>query len=102
MPPRDAFFRFPSSFIEASSARLRSGPQFLIAMADPSPDELKATVEELSAYRDRLKEDVIAMGQKLKLPQKRIELTLSDHPELQRLEAVLAQLDEQIRNGSEA
>lgn len=71
-------------------------------MADPSLDELKATVEELSAYRDRLKDDVVAMGQKLKLPQKRIELTLSEHPELQRLEAVLAQLDEQIRNGSEA
>ena len=67
-------------------------------MADPSLDELKVTVQELTAYRDRLKDDVIAMGQKLKLPQKRIEITLSEHPELQRVEAVLSQLSEQIQN----
>lgn len=67
-------------------------------MADPSLDELKVTAQELTAYRDRLKDDVIAMGQKLKLPQKRIEITLSEHPELQRVEAVLSQLSEQIQN----
>lgn len=67
-------------------------------MADPSLDELKVTAQELTAYRDRLKDDVITMGQKLKLPQKRIEITLSEHPELQRVEAVLSQLSEQIQN----
>ena len=65
-------------------------------MADPSLDDLKATVEELSAYRDRLKDDVVAMGQKLKLPQKKIDATLADHPELQRIEGILQQLQDQI------
>ena len=70
-------------------------------MAEPSIEELRVTIEELSAYRGRLRDDVIAMGQKLKLPQKRIDSTLAEHPELQRLEAVLAQLDHQIRSLSE-
>ena len=40
--------------------------------------------------RDRA--DVVAMGQKLKLPQKKIDSTLSEHPELQRIEGILSQL----------
>ena len=35
---------------------------------------------------------VIAMGKKLKLPQKRIDATVAEHAELQRLEEVLEQL----------
>jgi len=36
------------------------------------------------------------MGQKLKLPQKKIDATLADHPELQRIEGILQQLQDQI------
>ncbi|QNG27210.1 hypothetical protein [Synechococcus sp. HK01-R] len=61
-------------------------------MTDVSTQELDESIEQLTAYRDRLRSDVVAMGQKLKLPQKKIEGTLSDHPELQRIEAVLNQL----------
>ena len=41
-------------------------------MADPTLQELQDSIEELEAYRNRLRDDVIAMGKKLKLPQKRI------------------------------
>lgn len=64
-------------------------------MADPTLQELQASIEELEAYRNRLREDVIAMGKKLKLPQKRIDATVAEHAELQRLEEVLEQLLQQ-------
>ncbi len=69
-------------------------------MTEPSITELQDTLKELSAYRDRLRDDVIAMGQKLKLPQKRIDATIAEHPELQRLDVVVEQLEEQIRQHS--
>ena len=65
-------------------------------MTDASAQELKESIEELTAYRDRLKQDVIGMGQKLKLPQKKIDAALADHPELQRIEGILQQLQDQI------
>ena len=61
-------------------------------MADPTLQELQDSIEELEAYRNRLRDDVIAMGKKLKLPQKRIEATVAEHAELQRLDEVLEQL----------
>ena len=69
-------------------------------MTEPSITELQDTLKELSAYRDRLRDDVIAMGQKLNLPQKRIDATIAEHPELQRLNVVVEQLEEQIRQHS--
>jgi len=61
-------------------------------MADPTLQELQESIEELEAYRNRLRDDVIAMGKKLKLPQKRIDATVAEHAELQRLDEVLEQL----------
>ena len=62
------------------------------AVTDISTQELDESIEQLTAYRDRLRADVVAMGQKLKLPQKKIDSTLSEHPELQRIEGILSQL----------
>ena len=64
-------------------------------MADPTLQELQESIEELEAYRNRLRDDVIAMGKKLKLPQKRIDATVAEHAELQRLGEVLEQLLQQ-------
>ena len=55
-------------------------------------DRLHSSVVETLALLDRLRADVVAMGQKLKLPQKKIDSTLSEHPELQRIEGILSQL----------
>ena len=64
-------------------------------MANPTLQELHDSIEELEAYRNRLRDDVIAMGKKLKLPQKRIDATVAEHAELQRLGEVLEQLLQQ-------
>jgi len=61
-------------------------------MSEPTLQELQDSIEELEAYRNRLRDDVIAMGKKLKLPQKRIDATVAEHAELQRLDEVLEQL----------
>ena len=66
-----------------------------INASDPSRQELEESIDQLAAYRDRLIKDVIGMGQRLKLPQKQVEFTLAQHPELQKLEAILAQLESQ-------
>lgn len=63
---------------------------------DATPQDIQESIEQLVAYRDRLRQDVIAMGQKLKLPQAKIDRTLADHPELTRLEEVLGQLQSQL------
>ncbi len=44
-----------------------------------SVEELQESIDELSAYRDRLYKDVVALGQKLRLPQKKIDATVKEH-----------------------
>ena len=56
-------------------------------MSDPTLQELLESIEALTTYRDRLVADVRAMGQRLKLPQKKVDDTLASHAELQRIEA---------------
>lgn len=77
----------------ACTSRLRTlfGSLFPF-MTVPSLQELLESIEALTTYRDRLVADVTAMGQRLKLPQKKVDATLASHAELQRIEAVLAQL----------
>lgn len=49
---------------------------------DPNVSELEETIQELSAYRDRLRNDVLTLGQKLRLPKAKVEASIADHPEL--------------------
>ena len=64
-------------------------------MSEPSLDELQDSIEQLTAYRERLENDVKAMGQKLRMPQKKIQAAVDDHAELQRLGEILDQLSQQ-------
>ena len=61
----------------------------------PSIEELQESIDELSIYRERLYNDVLGLGKKLRLSQKKIEATLSEHPELTRIDEVLDQLKAQ-------
>ena len=61
----------------------------------PSIEELQESIDELSTYRERLYSDVLGLGKKLRLSQKKIEATLSEHPELTRIDEVLDQLKAQ-------
>lgn len=58
----------------------------------PTTEELQESINELAAYRDRLYQDVVGLGKKLRLSQKKIDATIADHAELQRLDEVMAQL----------
>ena len=58
----------------------------------PSLRELQESIDELAAYRERLFQDVVGLGKKLRLSQKKIDATVAAHPELQRLDEVMSQL----------
>ena len=58
----------------------------------PTTEELQESINELAAYRERLYQDVVGLGKKLRLSQKKIDATIADHAELQRLDEVMAQL----------
>ena len=61
----------------------------------PTAQELQESIDELSAYRERLYNDVIGLGKKLRLSQKKIDATINEHPELTRIDEVLGQLKQQ-------
>ena len=58
----------------------------------PTAQELQDSIDELAAYRDRLYKDVVGLGKKLRLSQKKIDATVAEHPELQRLDEIMGQL----------
>ena len=64
----------------------------------PSVEELQESIDELSAYRERLYNDVIGLGKKLRLSQKKIDETVNEHPELTRIDEILSQLKHQRDN----
>ncbi len=61
-------------------------------MSEPSLQELQESIEELEAYRDRLHKEVLTVAKKLRLPQNKVEATISEHTELRRLKNILSQL----------
>jgi hypothetical protein len=58
----------------------------------PTLQELQESIDELGAYRERLYQDVLGLGKKLRLSQKKIDATIAAHPELNRLDEVMNQL----------
>ena len=64
----------------------------------PSVEELQDSIDELSAYRERLYNDVVGIGKKLRLSQKKIDATVNEHPELTRIDEILSQLKHQRDN----
>ena len=64
----------------------------------PSVEELQESIDELSAYRERLYNDAIGLGKKLRLSQKKIDATVNEHPELTRIDEILSQLKHQRDN----
>ena len=58
----------------------------------PSIKELQESIDELAAYRERLFQDVVSLGKKLRLSQKKIDATIAEHQELNRLDEVMSQL----------
>ena len=73
--------------------------ELLSPMSDATPEELQQTIEDIKSYRDRLRNEIISIGKKLRMPQKKIDASLADHAELQQIEGILAQLVSQYAQG---
>ncbi len=61
-------------------------------MSEASLDELIESIQELTSYRDRLAKEVSNAAQKIKMPKDRLEWTLTNHPEIQKVNKVLNDL----------
>ncbi|WP_036901329.1 MULTISPECIES: hypothetical protein [Prochlorococcus] len=64
-------------------------------MTEPNIQELNKSIEMLTVYRDRLKEEITVISQKLQIPEKKINSTLNENTELTNLQRVLDQLIKQ-------
>ena len=64
-------------------------------MNSPSKSELSEAIDLLTAYRERLKEEVIKISKKLQIPKEKIESSIAQHEELEQLEKLINQLSEQ-------
>ena len=64
----------------------------------PSLQELQESIDELATYRERLYQDVVNLGKKLRLSQKKIDATIAAHPKLQRLDEIMVQLVNQKKS----
>ena len=67
-------------------------------MPEPTLSELKDSIEELLAYRERLHTEVTSVAKKLRMPQKKIESSLKKHPELSMLNDAISKLREELES----
>ncbi|ABM78975.1 MULTISPECIES: hypothetical protein [Prochlorococcus] len=61
-------------------------------MPEATREELQETIGDLNDYRKRLRNEIISIGQKLRMPQKKIDASLAEHTELQRIDLILTEL----------
>ena len=54
--------------------------------------ELNESIEQLKTYRDRLREEIKSMSQKLRISKSSIEITLEENVELKNIDRILNRL----------
>ena len=54
--------------------------------------ELNESIEQLKTYRDRLREEITSMSQKLRISKSSIEITLEENVELKNIDRILSKL----------
>ena len=62
--------------------------------------ELNESIEQLKTYRDRLREEIKGMSQKLRISKSSIEVTLEENVELKNIDKILSKLITQRNNQS--
>jgi hypothetical protein len=70
--------------------------------ATPTPEAIAEVITELEAYRQRIIDDTMAMGQKIKMSKKSVLETLEQHPEIAKIDEMLASLRSQQEDAIEA
>ena len=58
--------------------------------------EIQQVIDELLEYRERMVNDLLQMGQKVKLSKKATQEHLDNHPEIARIDAALDELGSQL------
>ena len=61
-------------------------------MTDPTPEEVKESIDLLTRYKERLTNEIKAVSQRIRMPEQRIKSSLEQHPELKNIEDILAKL----------
>ena len=64
-------------------------------MKDPTQEELEESIETLTRYRDRLRNEVISIAKRLRIPKDKVKSSLASHSELKKIESILDRLVEQ-------
>ncbi len=62
--------------------------------ANPSSQEIADVIADLERYRQRLMADFMATAKKAKLPKSMVKAQLENHPEIRKIDASLAQLQQ--------
>tara|TARA_Y100001968_G_C18839838_1_gene472996 strand:- start:134 stop:349 length:216 start_codon:yes stop_codon:yes gene_type:complete len=70
-------------------------------MKEPSLKELQDSIEELCAYRDRISNEVVSAAQKLRMPKKKVESTLYENFEINKINKIILKLEEQLKKSKE-
>ena len=68
------------------------------AMEEPNLEELTESIQSLTNYRDRLREEVIAISERLRIPHQKINSSLENHDELNKINIILRKLIEQKKS----
>ncbi len=69
-----------------------------VANQPASQEEIQAVTAELEQYRQRLVDDIVNMGKKIKLSKKAVERHISEHAEISKIDKVLEQLRSQAES----
>ena len=67
-------------------------------MLSPTEEELEESIEELTAYKNRLEKEVFTISNKLKMPQKKINSIIDSHSELNQIKIIISSLNKQKEN----
>ncbi len=67
-------------------------------MQSPTEEELEESIKELTEYKNRLEKEVVTISNKLKMPQKKINLIIQSHSELNQIKIILSKLVKQREN----
>ena len=67
-------------------------------MVAPSKKELNESIGLLKNYRDRLKEEITTISQKLRMPESKINSSIKNNDELNRAEKLIEELSKQLKS----
>ena len=67
-------------------------------MPNPTEEELKESIKQLSEYKNRLEKEVVTISKKLRMSPKKINSIINSHKELNQIKIILSKLSIQQEN----